>query len=67
MQKKQNETLASIVVTYRVLGLFKNLAKEAMVEIMNRKSSGCTFDFDSFIKEQCEACKFKPIEIPLKF
>jgi hypothetical protein len=67
MQLSENETLGAIIVTYRVLGIFKDEAKKAMVEIMNRKKIGCSFDFDSFINQQCEECKAKPIEIPLKF
>jgi hypothetical protein len=62
----ENETLGSLVVTYRVLGLFKNEAKQAMIEIMSRKKAGSKFDFDAFIKENVEICKHKPIEIPLK-
>lgn len=52
MNNKSSETLASIIVAYRSLGLFKDQAREAMIELYKRKSSGDTFDYDGYIKDK---------------
>lgn len=49
---KTSESLAAIIITYRSLGLFKDEAKQAMIELSRRKDLGDTFDFDSYIKEK---------------
>ena len=64
MKNKTNETLASMVIVYRVLGILKIEAKSAMVEILKRKSQGSDFDFDKFIEDGVLNCKQEPVALP---
>jgi spore coat protein CotH len=48
--KTSSETLASMIVAYRSLGLFKDQAKKAMIELAKRRDEGDDFDFESFIE-----------------
>ena len=44
--------LASMVVIYRILGSYKDEAKMAMIELMQRQATGDAFDFEKFIDEK---------------
>lgn len=52
LKDKPSEGLASIIVAYRSLGLFKDDAKNAMAELMRRKDEGNIFDFEKFISDE---------------
>lgn len=59
IEKMTPVDLASMIVISRILGTFRPEAKACMIELMNRKSRGDTFDFESFIKENYEKYKIK--------
>jgi hypothetical protein len=46
------QALASHIVLYKSLGLFRDFAIKCMEELAKRKANGETFDYDSFIKEE---------------
>jgi hypothetical protein len=50
---ESSESLAAVVVTYRVLGLYKEHARVCMMELMRRKDEDQDpFDFEKFIDEK---------------
>src|SRR5271157_4960496 len=49
---KSNQGLASIIVAYRSFGIFKDEARNAMIELARRKNAGETFNIDGYIKEK---------------
>jgi Holliday junction resolvasome RuvABC DNA-binding subunit len=51
-ERPSSEALASMVVAYRSLGLFKDQAKEAMSELAKRKDEGDDFDYETFISQK---------------
>jgi len=53
-QEPTNEGLCAIIVAYRSLGLFKQEARNAMIELAKRKDSGSEFDSEGFIKAELE-------------
>lgn len=55
MNEPTSESLAAIIVTYRSLNLFKDNARDAMIELLKRKDKGDTFDFESYIEEKLKA------------
>lgn len=60
-----DETLASIVVAYRHLGLLKDKAKLSMQILMTRKKSGqSNFDYEEYINDQIKGAH--PIKIDAK-
>ena len=61
--KTNSQNIASLIVINRILGGFKEETKYCMVELMKRKMSGDTFDFETFIKENLEKYNIK-INIP---
>lgn len=54
---KSSETLAIMIIAYRVLGLNKSVAIDAMQELYNRKQNGDEFDFQSFIDSNVNEIK----------
>jgi hypothetical protein len=50
--KPTSQALAAKVVAYRALGIFKDEAREAMIELAKRKDEGDDFDFDKFIADK---------------
>lgn len=50
LESLNNETLAAIIISYRVLGLNKDKAKNAMKIILKRNENGENFDYNSYIK-----------------
>ena len=48
--KDDSETLAARIVMFRMLNSFREEAKVAMIELMKRKQSGDSFDFEAFIE-----------------
>ena len=58
-----DQDLVAMVIIYRVLNEFKEEAKASMVEIMNRKNAGSTFDYEGKIKEGVEKHKMQ-LNIP---
>jgi hypothetical protein len=52
--KISSEALAAMIVTYRSLGLFKDQAREAMIELSKRKDFGDSFDYESFISQKLD-------------
>lgn len=51
--KPTSEALAAIIVAYRSLGVFKNKAKQAMIELARRQvEDNDPFDYESFIKQK---------------
>jgi hypothetical protein len=61
--KTNSENLASMIVIYRVLGIFKEEAKLCMIELMKRKENDDDFDFESFINENVDKHQIK-LNIP---
>jgi hypothetical protein len=51
-ENPSSESLAAIVVAFRYFGLYKDEARNAMIELMRRKDSGDSFDFEKFINEK---------------
>ena len=51
MDDKKSETLAAIVVAYRILGISKSEAAEAMSVLAQRKADGDEFDYEKFIAD----------------
>ncbi len=51
-ERPSSEALASMIVAYRSLGLFKEQAKEAMAELARRQDEGDNFDYESFISQK---------------
>ena len=49
-----SKALASHVIAYRSLGLFRDFALKCLQELAIRKSNGDEFDYDSFIKEELD-------------
>jgi hypothetical protein len=47
-----SQSLAAIVVAYRILGICKDEAKSSMIELMKRKENGDEFDFELYISEK---------------
>jgi hypothetical protein len=52
MDKPSSESLAAIIVTSRVLGLFSEDSKKCMSELLKRKDEGDIFDYESYISNQ---------------
>lgn len=52
--EKTSEQLAAIVVSYRVLGINRNLSIECMSELLRRKDNGDVFDYEAFIKAEVD-------------
>lgn len=50
--KLDSEVLCSIVATYRSLGMYKDFARECMIELSNRQSKGSDYDFIKVINEK---------------
>jgi hypothetical protein len=47
-----SEALAAVVVAYRALGICKDDARNAMIELARRKEAGDTFDVEAFVQER---------------
>lgn len=50
-----SEALVGMVVAFRALGVAKEEARAAMIELMRRREEGDEFDFESMIKEKINA------------
>lgn len=50
--KLSSESLATIIVSFRAFGCFKNEAKKAMIELMKRREDGNDFNFESYISSK---------------
>ena len=48
------EALGAIVVAFRALGICKEDARNAMIELARRKELGDTFDLDSFVRQKLD-------------
>ena len=49
-----SQALAAKIVAYRALGVFKDEARDAMIELAKRKDDGDDFDYENFIAEKLE-------------
>lgn len=49
---KSSELLAAIIVSNRVIGLFVEESRSAMIELMTRRQLGSDFDFETYISEK---------------
>jgi hypothetical protein len=49
---KSSELLAAIIVSNRVIGLFVDESRSAMIELMTRRQLGSDFDFETYINEK---------------
>lgn len=47
-----SEVLAARIVTYRILGIDKELAKIAMQELAKRRQNGDQFEYETWIQDQ---------------
>ena len=61
--ERSSETLAAQVIAYRLLGIDKTGAIEAMGELAARKKSGDDFDYNAFIKEKMDAAPKPNIDL----
>lgn len=52
LERPSSEALASMIVAYRSLGLFKDQAKKAMAELAKRQDEGDDFDYEAFISQK---------------
>jgi hypothetical protein len=50
--EQTSETLAAVIVAHRAFGLFEEKARDCMVELLERRENGDTFDFERFIDQQ---------------
>lgn len=67
IEEKDSKQLAAIVVSYRILGMNKELSKLCMAELLKRKEEGDLFDYESFIAEEVgKSPKIPPIGSTLK-
>ncbi|MFA5758026.1 MAG: hypothetical protein WC942_01415 [Clostridia bacterium] len=57
MENKSSKSLSAIIVAYRTLGICKEHAKDSMRELMKRKLSGDSFDYESYISEKIDIAK----------
>lgn len=46
-----NERLADLVISYRYMGLYKDLSIAAMQELGSRRANGDTFEYEKYIDE----------------
>lgn len=53
-EKPTSQALAAKIVAYRALGLFKDEARAAMIELAKRKNEGDDFDYEAYIKEKLD-------------
>ncbi len=56
--QQNSKSLATIIVSYRVLGGYKELAKQCMIELMQRRANGEEFNFEEFIAENVQKYNF---------
>lgn len=54
MDNISSKALCAIIVSYKSLGLLKDEAKNAMIELMIRKENGDDFDFEDYINKELE-------------
>lgn len=59
ISKMNTMNLASFVVIHKVLGSFRDEAMLCMIELMNRKEAGDTFDFENFIDQEYKKHQIK--------
>lgn len=50
IKEAKSKILAGYVITYRLLGLNKDLAMKCMNELMIRKETGDDFEFENYIE-----------------
>jgi hypothetical protein len=54
LDDKSSETLAAIVLAFRVLGINRDDAAKAMQILSQRRADGEEFDYEQFIKDHME-------------
>lgn len=47
-----SKILAGYVVVYRLLKIYRERSEACMIELMNRRSNGDDFDFESYIENE---------------
>ncbi len=47
-----SEKLADLIITYRYIGLYKELSISAMEELSKRRTAGDSFEFESYIDKE---------------
>lgn len=52
IKNAKSTNLAGYIVTYRLLGLYKELSIKCMEELLNRRENGDNFNFEEYIEEQ---------------
>jgi hypothetical protein len=50
--QSDSKALAAIIVAYRSLGICRDEAKNAMIELMRRQENGDEFNYENYIKEK---------------
>jgi hypothetical protein len=61
MDDKSSETLAAIVVSFRILGINKDDAAKAMLILEQRRAAGDEFDYEKFIADNVAKAP-KPVD-----
>jgi hypothetical protein len=56
--------LAEMVVAYRYLGVYRDLAIVAMEELAKRRGNGDPFEYEGYIKEKLEAMPKLEFKVP---
>jgi hypothetical protein len=59
----RSTNLAGYIVTYRLLGLYKELSIKCMEELLNRRMNGDNFNFEEYIEDQLKNSP-KPNNLP---
>lgn len=52
IKSAKSKILAGYVITYRLLGLYKELAEECMEELLLRRENGDNFNFEEYIEDE---------------
>lgn len=60
-----SKNLAGYVITYRLLGIYKNVAALCMTELLERRDAGDDFNFEEYIDNEVKSSP-KPQQIDLK-
>lgn len=59
-----SEKIADIVISFRYLGLYKNLSVTAMEELSRRRESGDEFQFEKYIENNLKSLPKLDFKLP---
>lgn len=64
MKSYSSEYLAEIVITYKYIGLHKNVAIFAMQELSSRRSLGDNFNYEEYIESGVKSLPSLDLKVP---